>query len=47
MGMAVILVMYPWSFEHILDYPSHGSSTWNLASIDPVGFKEMFYNVQL
>ena len=33
MGMAVILVKWPGPFEQTFIPPSHGGSTWNLASI--------------
>ena len=44
MGMAAILVMWPGPFEQTFIPPSHGSSTWNLASTDPVVSEEMFEN---
>ena len=36
MGMAAILVMWPGPFEYHFIPPSHGGSTWNLASSGPL-----------
>ena len=46
-GMAAILVMWPGPFEQTFVYPSPEGSTWNLASIGPVVFEEMFENVDI
>ena len=40
MGVAAILVMWPGSFEQTFIPPSHGRSTWNLASISLAVSKE-------
>ena len=45
MGMAAILVMWPWLFEQTFVPQSQGGSIWNLASIGPVVSEEMFENV--
>ena len=48
MGMAAILVMWPGPFEQTFIPPSHGGSTWNLASIGQAVSKEKkFENVNL
>ena len=45
MGMAAILVRWPEPFEHTFIPPSNVVSIWNLASIGPVVFEEMFKSV--
>ena len=42
MGMVAILVMWPAKFEHIFIPSAPGGSTWNLVTIGPVAFGEMF-----
>ena len=43
MGMAAILVIWPWPFEQTFLPPSHRSSIWNLTLIGPVvSEKKMF-----
>ena len=45
MGMAAILVMWPRPREQIFVPPTHGGSTWNLASIGPAVLeKKIFEN---
>ena len=46
MGMAAILVMWPWPVEQTSIPPSYGGAIWNLTSIDLVVSEEkMFENV--
>ena len=46
MGMAAILVVWPWPFEQTFVPSSYWGSTWNLASIRPaVSEEKMFENV--
>ena len=45
MGMAAILVMWPGPREQTFVPPSHGGSTWNLASIGPAVLEKMFENI--
>ena len=40
MGMAAILVMWPWPFEQNFFSPIHGGSIWNLASTGRVASVE-------
>ena len=48
MGMAAILVMWPWLFELTFFPPTHGGSIWNSTSIGPVASEEkMFKNVDV
>ena len=48
MGMAAILVMWPWLFEETFIPQMHGGSTWNLASTGLVAFAEtMFENTDI
>ena len=45
MGVAAILVMWPRYPEQTFVSPTHGGSTWNLASIGPVVLeKKIFEN---
>ena len=43
MDMAAILVTGPRPFEQTFVPPSHGASTWNLASIGPVVSEEEMF----
>ena len=45
MGMAAILVIWPWCPEQTFVPPTHEGSTWNLASIGPTVLeKKIFEN---
>ena len=45
MGVAAILVMWPWPFEQTFVPASQGVSIWNLSLIGPVVSEKMFENV--
>ena len=47
MGMAAILVMWPWPFEQTFVPPFQGGSIWNLVWIGPVVSEKMFENVDI
>ena len=44
MGVAAILVMWPRCPEQTFVPPTHGGSTWNLASIGPAALEKIFEN---
>ena len=47
MGVLAILVMWTIQFEHISVPSAPGGSKWDLATIGPVAFEEMFETVIL
>ena len=42
MGEVAILAMWTIRFEHIFVPSAQGGSKWDLVTIDPVAFEEMF-----